>query len=294
MHEDVLDWKLLQAIDGSEDYRLLRRLDLKEGLTGVGGRIDTSIGVAVDVETTGIGDDDVVIELALRRFRFDPDGVIVKIDRDYSWLQDPGRDLPPDIVKLTGITDADLAGRSIDEDAARRILASAEFVVAHNAKFDRPHVERRLPDTRGLAWCCSCSEIDWRANGFDGRSLGWLLGQCGLFHGAHRARDDVDGVIALLSHRFPSGRTALAEMLERARAPSWRFRAVGAAFGVKDLLKARGYRWNATASEWCREVADADREAEEWWLAGRIYDVATRPRAMAPIVERVTWHERYA
>ena len=294
MREDVLDWKLLQAIDGSEDYRLLRRLEIKEGLTGVGGKVDTSIGVAVDVETTGIGDDDVIIELALRRFRFDPDGVIVKIDRDYSWLEDPGRDLAPDIVKLTGINDADLVGKSIDEGEAVRLLKSAEFVVAHNAKFDRPHVERRLPEAEGLGWACSCAEIDWRANGFDGRSLGWLLGQCGLFHGAHRARDDVDGVIALLAHRFPSGKTALAEMLERARAPSWRFRAVGAAFEVKDLLKARGYRWDGEAREWRRDVSDADRTAEEWWLAGQIYTASARPKALAPIIERVTWHQRYA
>ena len=47
-----------------------------------------------------------------------------------------------------------------------------------------------------------------------GRSLGWLLSRIGLFHGAHRAADDVDAVIALLGHRLPSGRTALGEMVE--------------------------------------------------------------------------------
>ena len=132
MREDVLDWKLLQAIDGSDDYRLLRRLELKEGLTGVGGRVGTSVSVAVDVETTGIGDDDVVIELALRRFRFDPEGVIVKIDREYSWLDDPGRELEPDIVKLP----------DTDREAEEWWLAANVYAAAANPKALGPRIER--------------------------------------------------------------------------------------------------------------------------------------------------------
>lgn len=286
----------LCAVDGEDDWRVLRRLDVREGETGVGGRVDTVIGVVVDTETTGIGGDDVVIELALRRFRADPDGVIVKVDRGYSWLEDPGRALPEDIVRLTGLTDDDVAGQLIDEEAAVRLLRSADFVCAHNAAFDRAHVERRLPDAAGLNWACSCADVDWRANGFDGRSLGWLLAQVGYFHGAHRAGDDVDAVIALLQHRFPGGSTALGEMLATARAPTWRFRAVGAAFELKDELRARGYRWDAERDpkSWWRDVPDARRTEEEWWLAGHVYSAAARPKALGPIVEKVTWRERYA
>jgi DNA polymerase-3 subunit epsilon len=112
-------------LDVAGEFRLLRRLDVREGETGVGGRVNTTIGVVVDVETSGLGADDVIVELALRRFRCDPDGLIVKIDRSYSWLEDPGRELPADIVRLTGITDADLAGQAIDDDAVVRLLSSA-------------------------------------------------------------------------------------------------------------------------------------------------------------------------
>ncbi|MES2095902.1 MAG: 3'-5' exonuclease [Pseudomonadota bacterium] len=296
MQEGIPAPDALCAVNGEDDWRVLRRLDVPEGETGVGGRFDTVIGVVVDCETTGIGDDDVIIELALRRFRADPDGTIVKIDRPYAWFEDPGRDLPDDIKRLTGITDADLAGQVIDDEAAVRLLKSADFVCAHNAMFDRGHVERRLPGAVGLAWACTCADVDWRANGFDGRSLGWLLAQIGYFHGAHRAGDDVDAVIALLQHRFPGGSTALAEMLATARAPSWRFRAVGAAFELKDQLRLRGYRWDADGDQkcWWREVPDGRRTEEEWWLAGQVYSAQARPKALGPIVERVTWHERYA
>ena len=294
MREEILAPGELRAVNHDDDLRLLRRLDIREGETGVGGRVDTMIGVVVDVETTGIGEDDVIIELALRRFRADPDGVIVKIDRPYSWLEDPGRDLPGDIVRLTGLTDADLAGNVIDEDAAVRLLRSADFICAHNATFDRGHIERRLPEAAGLSWACSCADIDWRASGFDGKSLGWLLAQVGFFHGAHRAGDDVDAVIALLQHDLPGGGTALAEMLEQARAPSWRFRAIGAAFELKDRLRARGYRWDAPSKTWWREVPEAKRSEEEWWLAGQVYAVDANPKALGPAIDRVTWRERYA
>lgn len=294
MQDEIPAPDALCAVNGDDDLRLLRRLDIREGETGVGGRIDTVVGVVVDVETTGIGDDDVIIELALRRFRADPEAVIVKIDRPYSWLEDPGRNLPEDIVRLTGLTDAEIAGKVIDDAAAIRLLRSADFVCAHNAAFDRGHVERRLPAAAGLNWACSCNDIDWRASGFDGRSLGWLLAQVGYFHGAHRAGDDVDAVIALLQKRLPPGWTALAEMLERARAPSWRFKAIGAAFEVKEKLRLRGYRWDAAAKSWWREVPDTQRVEEEWWLAGHVYSFEARPKALGPIIERITWRERYA
>ena len=296
MTDGTIPAEVLRAVDGDDDLRLLRRLDVREGETGEGGRLGTVIGVVVDTETTGIGEEDVVIEFALRRFRADPDGVIVKIDRGYSWLEDPGRDLPSDIVRLTGLTDADVAGQAIDDEAAVRLLRSADFVCAHNARFDRPRVERRLPAAAGLAWACSCSDIDWRGAGFDGRSLGWLLAQCSYFHGAHRAGDDVDAVIQILRQPLPNGGTALAEMLATARAPSWRFRAVGAAFELKDELRRRGYRWDAAGDPkcWWREVSEEGRTEEEWWLAGHVYSADARPRALGPIVERVTWRERYA
>ena len=75
MQDDVPDPAALCVPNGDDDVRLLRRLDVREGETGVGGRVDTFIGVAVDCETTGIGDEDAIIELALRRFRVDPAGV---------------------------------------------------------------------------------------------------------------------------------------------------------------------------------------------------------------------------
>ena len=283
------------STERQDDYvRILNRLIITGGPTGEGDASRTSIAAVLDVETTGKDpNEDRIIELAARRFRFDAAGVITDIGQSYSWLEDPGRDLEPEIVRLTGLTDADLAGKCIDEQTALTILTSADVIIAHNAGFDRKFVEARLPEAEGLPWACSCREIDWPERGFDGRSLGWLLSQCGWFHDGHRAADDVDAVIGLLRHRNADGRTALQEMMESASTPGWIVRAVGANFGVKDQLKARGYRWDTGRSAWFKEVPERDRLAEEFWLACNVYQPSARPRCHQPELEPIDWTRRW-
>lgn len=277
-----------------DDIRSLHRIDVVTGETGLGDPdAALRIAVAVDVETTGLAVDDKVIELAMRRFRYDEEGRIVEIGRAWSWREDPGVALPQDVIRLTGITDQDLVGRRIDEDMATSILAGADLVIAHNAGFDRPHVETRLAGLPGLRWACSCTEIDWTAAGFEGRSLGWLCAQAGFFFDAHRAEADVDAVITLLRHERTDGRTLMWELSDNAASDSHLIEAVGAAYGVKDALRLRGYRWNPRAQVWWREVLDQDLLAEEFWLAREVYGLGRGSRGPGPRITRRTAFERH-
>jgi DNA polymerase-3 subunit epsilon len=213
----------------------------------------------------------------------------------YSCYYDPGRPIPAEITSLTGIRDEDVAGQRLPDDRIVGILRDAGLVVAHNAAFDRKWIERRFPDAAGLPWACSMADVDWgRRGGFDGRKLGFLVMQCGYFYDAHRADVDVDAVIGLLRHRFDDGRTAMSVMMANAEAPSWFVRAHGAAFGVKDRLRARGYRWDPDRRVWGKEVSDADRLAEEAWLAANVYAADAHPRSLGPSFEPVTRWQRYA
>ena len=197
------------------------------------------------------------------------------------------------MVRLTGLSDADLVGQVLDEERVVRLLRSAHVIVAHNASFDRRFVERRLPAASGLAWACSCREVDWAAHGFDGRSLGHLLLQAGWYHDGHRAAADVDALIQLLQVPLGGDVPALRELVDTASCPTVLVEAVGAAFEVKDALKARGYRWRQEGRVWWREV-DADAlMAEEFWLARCVYAPELRPRGMGPRLTEVTWRERH-
>lgn len=277
------------------DVRQLRRVSLRVGETGFGNPDEPlRVAAVVDVETTGLDtENDRIIELAVRRFRFDTDGHIVEIGRSWSWREDPGIPLPREVTALTGITDQDLVGRRIDDAVATDIIASANLVIAHNAAFDRPMIERRLTDLPVSPWACSCVEIDWVGAGFEGRSLGWLCAQAGWFYDAHRAEGDVDALIQLLRHERTDGRPLLWELDGSSSSDSWLVEAVGSAYSTKDALRLRGYRWNARSQLWWREVFDRQLLEEEAWLAREVYGSGKGSRGGGPRMTRRTAFERH-
>src|SRR5690606_31880474 len=130
-------------------------------------------------------------------------------------------------------------------DAVRALVNSAALVVAHNAGFDRRFLER-LTDvfvTKPLA--CSMSQVDLVEEGHECVKLAYLAAGAGFFYSRHRAAHDCRAAIELLASPLPtSGVPAMRRLLEKARRPSWRIWAENTPFDLKDILKARGYRWN--------------------------------------------------
>lgn len=292
---DSLERDRVAEGDASGDVRVLRRLDIREGFTGEGVDEGARVCAVVDTETTGLDpEDDVIIQMAMRRFRFDADGVITRIDACHAWFEDPGKPIPEQITRMTGIRDIDVEGKSFPETEIVRALSRVDLVVAHNASFDRRWIERRFPEAAGRPWGCSMRDILWERFGFEAGKLTLLGAQCGFFYDAHRADVDVDAVIGLLRHRFDDGRTALSALIEAADADSWLVRARGAAFELKGRLRARGYRWDADRKVWAKEVRDDERFAEEAWLAANVYSPEARPRAFEPDFQRITARERHA
>jgi DNA polymerase-3 subunit epsilon len=116
-----------------------------------------------------------------------------------------------------GITRRMVRGLRLDYRRIRAMLRQAEFVVAHCAAFDRSFVERLMPSSRRAKWLCSRDGIDWRAKGFETRSLEDLA----LSHDIenplpHRANGDVATLLALLSYRPRYRKPYLQELLRNA------------------------------------------------------------------------------
>jgi len=261
-----------ELLGAHPDFRVQRRLMPVSAFHEAVPSVPSRIGVAIDVETTGLNHDaDRIIELAVQRFRFDALGRIIQVGTPRVWREDPAMPLDPRITRLTGLTEEDVAGQAIDDAAAVDILASAEIIVAHNAAFDRPFVDRRLPAIAGKPWACSMAELDWLELGFEGRALAHLVSQCGWFYEGHRAENDILALLYLLSHGLPDGETILAKLIACSEQSTWRVNAVDAPFDAKDRLKARGYRWDAALRFWWKSIGQGEADAERIWLLSDVY-----------------------
>src|SRR5690606_35930815 len=139
-------------------------------------------------------------------------------------------------------------------------------IIAHNAGFDRPFVERRFSQLAPRAWACSLEQLDWLELGYDGRALGHLLLQSGHYFEGHRAANDVVALTTLLGVILGNGNTILSQLLMRCERDSIRVEAVAAPYGAKDKLKQNGYRWDAGARHWWREIDQDSVDMELAWL----------------------------
>lgn len=180
-----------------------------------------SLGAAIvlDVETTGLSPhNDEILELALTLFRYDRvTGHVVEVGHTYAGLREPSCRIPRSASQVHGITRQVVRGSRLDYRKIRVMAAQADFVVAHNASFDREFVERLMPSFRRQTWLCSLYGIDWRAKGFTDRSLGQLAKAHGIeISQAHRALADVETLMALLSSTSRGRRSRLFQLLRYA------------------------------------------------------------------------------
>jgi DNA polymerase-3 subunit epsilon len=287
--------RLARELESHPDYRVLRRLvprsDFGVQPSGPVGRV-----VVLDTETTGLDSRlDRIVEVALLVVEVDAaTGRALRVAEAYEALEDPGRPIPPDVSGLTGITDEMVRGRKLDDARIDRLIDAADLVVAHNARFDRPFLEARLPSFARLPWACSMADIDWAREERASAKLEYLAMRCGWFYDAHRAGMDCHVLLAVLDQPLPvSGTTGLARLMEAARAPYFRVYADAAPFAAKDLLKARGYRWDPDRKVWHGQARDEATLAEERaWLKANVYSGRSVPITVEKQDARVRFSTR--
>jgi DNA polymerase-3 subunit epsilon len=269
---------MAEQLSAHPDFKVKRRLlPILNFGPATGG--PTRRVLILDTETTGLDwRAESIIELAMLAVDVDlQTGKPVGEVEVYEDFEDPGRPIPPEIVKLTGITSQDVKGQKLNEAKIKDMVERADLIVAHNAGFDRPFVENRLEVFEHKAWACSFQGINWKAQGMGSAKLEFLCSELGWFYDAHRAQVDCHALLRVLSsplqaEQSEGSSTGLQQLFKAAENARTVVKALGSPFETKDKLKARGYRWDAEARVWYTAVKSAEAlDAEAEWLKAEVY-----------------------
>ncbi|MGA7324292.1 MAG: 3'-5' exonuclease [Rhodomicrobium sp.] len=264
--------RLAGVLEARGNYRVLRRLE-KRDRSASAIPANSFTGIILDTETTGmIPGADEVIEFGMLKFEYGQDGQVYRVLDSFNRLRQPTKPIPASITTITGITNEEVAGQIIDPADVEAFVSGAALIIAHNARFDRPMCEAAWPFFRNLNWACSCVQVPWKEEGHEGVKLGYLLNDYGRFHNGHRAIDDCHAVLHLLAQPMRRAkRPAMSALLENARKTQYQLWAENAPFDFKDVLKSRGYRWNAEARCWSVVLNEDALPGEEEYLRREVY-----------------------
>ena len=261
--------------------------------------------VFVDIETTGFDPGrDAIIEIAAIAAR----GPEI-IDRFHT-LVDPGRSVPLEITRLTGIDDTLLAGSPGPEGA---VMSFAEFaagrdIIAHNVAFDRSFLTSVAGEHAFLGrWIDSLQLAIIALPRLRSHRLNDLALAFGAHRPTHRATDDVEALASLwrvmLCAADDLGPALLARLTKLSPTTDWPLRSVLAQLAgpsrpaAFDLKEARRHRISAERAEAlhdaddiecvCPPVAEVVAEFEADGVAGRMYPGFERRSEQARMAEAV-------
>lgn len=262
-----------EQLNNSPDFQVLHRLKPKQTFNQPSPSKIHKICI-LDTETTGLDTSSCeIIELGYQILEFDSKGYFYKVLSKQNFLNQPRESISAEITQVTGLTDEDVKGHKINWELVAEEIASVALIVAHNASFDRPIVERYHAVFRHKVWGCSVSQIDWlniaKIGSRSQEFLCWKLGN--FFYDAHRALDDVQALTQLLSETIPdatgeNSQPILSYLLPVIRKSKSLVKATRAPFELKDALKSRQYRWQPNAKVWQKVIDETDLKDELAWL----------------------------
>ena len=218
----------------------------------------------IDLETTGTDvSQDEVIEIAIKVISINKnDGSSLAAINSYESLSQPEIPITEQISKINGITNEMVEGKSIDWNEVDSIISNSHLVVAHNSYFDRPFLEKYL--NKHVPWACSLNDIDWFDRGFINSKLELLCIWHGFYYDAHRAMNDVDSLINLVTHESYTDNMPIVELIKNARMPY--FKAI-LSFGYNasfvELVKGIGsFRFDSATKNWWK-IYKSEEEANK-------------------------------
>lgn len=166
-------------------------------------RDSIAIGLVLDVETTGMSNNDEIIEFAGILFEFHRStGSVISILDEYRGMREPGCRIHPRAKRVHKIEEHQLEGKQLDCSRIEAMVHRADILLAHNASFDRRFVCSLFPLAGRKEWLCTMNSYPWTAQGFPNRKLDDILRIVGIQRGrSHRAMDDTKALLELMSRQ---------------------------------------------------------------------------------------------
>lgn len=271
--------EIVQQIAQHPDYQVLKRVPASF-LPRASSDSQHFVATIVDLETMGLqAIEHEIIEMGLLSFSFSKtDGILAVLD-SYNELNDPGKPIPPEVTQVTGISNEDVKGKTIDWDKVTQLLSASHLIICHNSGFDRNFLELQTPSSlqpliQSLAFACTMKDINWKERGIESAKLDYLNWKLGYFYDGHRALNDCWATFNLLI-QAPN---AFEELKANVRKKETLLVAANASFDKKDLLKQREYRWSdglgRLPKSWWKIIANELLADEKRWLDEAIYGKA--------------------
>ena len=226
----------------------------------------------LDTETTGLDfQKDEIIEIALRKWVYHKkDHFLIKPVEEYSALNEPLRnEISEAITQLTGITKDDVNGKKINWEIVSKIIGESDFILAHNAGFDRPMLEAVTEVSKISAskiWTCSLKQVDWAKMGFLSSKQELLCLFHGFHYSGHRALTDIDALGNLIMQG-----DYLKEILANAKTKQICVDCVQAPFESKDILKNNGFSWDVPNKFWTKLIPESELDEMKNFLTEEVY-----------------------
>lgn len=266
----------LKELSNHPDYQVLKRVPINL-LDTKSTENRTFVATIIDLETMGLdATQHEIIEIGLISFLFSKEDGILSITNSYAELQDPGKPIPENVTKVTGIRDEDVKGKVIDWDFIVESLKNSHLVICHNSRFDRNFLEIQTPEAvqsvvMNLPFACTIQDINWSERGFESSKLDYLNWKLGYFYDGHQALSDCWATLNLLIQE----EGAFDELKHMLRKKQTIICAENAPFNKKDLLKNRKYRWSdgadALPKGWWSIIDNTVLDDEKAWLDAEIY-----------------------
>lgn len=266
----------INLLEATGQYKVLSRVPetLSSNIQPSGRLFKLAI---IDLETTGLDPKtNEIIEIGTLIVSFTNEDGFIALEFADNQLQQPKTAISEEITKITGITNEEVAGKTVDWQLIENELNNVDLIVCHNASFDRNFMELQTPThfsqmIKSKAFGCTSRGINWSLLGFEGAKLEYLNLKMGYFYDGHRALVDCWATFNLLIQNPP----AFEELKNSVRHKEYLICAINAAFDKKDELKARRYRWSDGSGDlpksWWTTVLEEDYQEELDYLKDDIY-----------------------